>query len=102
MMLPIALMIADEVSVAGADGRKPTETYFWQHGPQYADDLMKSVFDAHPGFFKYRDYGDYYDVYCGQLESLIQAAESSGKSVLPAGPSWIPALSERGAPEPTG
>ena len=28
-----AFMLADDVSVAGADGRNPTESYFWSHNP---------------------------------------------------------------------
>lgn len=102
LMLPIALMLADQVFIAGADGRRPAENYFWTHSKelQYADDLMQTVFDAHPAFFRDRDYEDFYDTYCLELETLIRAGEARGKSVRGAAPSWIPALQARGAPTP--
>ena len=72
---------ADEVLVAGADGRQPTETYFWKHNPslQYPDALMQTVFDAHPSFFRDRDYADYYDTFCLELEEMCRMAETSGQ-----------------------
>ena len=101
LMLPLAFLLADEITIAGSDGRKPSERYFWQHNPalQYSDDLMKSVFDTHPSFFRYVDYSDYYDEYCLGLEQLIRVGEAAGKSVRVLTPSWIPALVKRGAPE---
>jgi hypothetical protein len=101
LMLPIALMLTDDVSVAGVDGRQPGENYFWKHGTQYSDDLMKSAFDAHPAFFRDREYDDFYDEYCEHLEEFISVAESRGKTVRGAAPSWIPAFRKRGASEPT-
>jgi hypothetical protein len=103
LMLPLALMLADEVSIAGADGRQPTENYFWTHSTklQYSDAMMQTVFDAHPAFFRDRDYEDFYDTYCEELESLIHVGESAGKIVRGAAPSWIPALQARGAPTPS-
>ncbi len=102
LMLPTAFLLADRVTVAGADGRQPTEKYFWRHNPQlqYSDDMMKTVFDSHPSFFRYIDYSDYYDEYCGSLEDLIQVGERAGKRVSAVTPSWIPALRHRGAAEP--
>ncbi len=104
LMLPVALMLADHVSVAGVDGRRPSENYFWTHGLQYSDDLMRSVFDAHPAFFRDVDYAAHYDRYCREIEELIQAAEAQGKVVVGAAPSWIPAFQRRGAlaPESSG
>ena len=66
LMLPLAFLLADDVTVAGADGRKPSESYFWQHNAQlqYSDEMMKTVFDAHPSFFRYIDYADYYEDFC--------------------------------------
>jgi len=100
LMLPVALMLSDRVAVAGADGRQPSENYFWKHGLQYSDDLMQSVFDAHPAFFRDRDYEDHYDLYCREIEELLQSAERAGKIVEGAAPSWIPAFRKRGATEP--
>ncbi len=100
LMLPVAFMLADHVAVAGVDGRQPTENYFWKHGLQYSDELMKTVFDAHPAFFRDRDYEDHYDVYCAEIEAFLQIAEQAGKVVEGAAPSWIPAFRKRGASEP--
>ena len=101
LMLPLGFLLADEVTIAGSDGRQPTEKYFWAHNTQlqYSDEMMKTVFDAHPSFFRYVDYSDYYDEYCQSLEALIQVGEAAGKTVRPLTPSWIPALVRRGAPE---
>lgn len=102
LMLPVAMMLADRIEIAGADGRQPSENYFWKHNPalQYSGELMETVFDSHPAFFRDRDYGDYYDQHCADIEALIQVAERSSKTVAGAAPSWIPALRARGAPEP--
>ena len=101
LMLPLAFMLADHITVAGADGRQPTENYFWTHNTQlqYSDEMMKTVFDAHPSFFRDTDYGDYYDEFCESVEALIQVGESAGKTVSGLTPSWIPAFVKRGAPE---
>lgn len=102
LMLPLALLLADDVSIAGTDGRKPVENYFWKHNPQlqYSDDLMQTVFDAHPAFFRDTDYADYYDEFCGNVESLCALGERRGKTVRAVTPSWIPAMRARGAAEP--
>jgi hypothetical protein len=101
-MFPLACAVADDVRIAGADGRQPTENYFWQHNRtlQYSDELMRTVFDSHPAFFRDRDYTDYYDQYCSDVEDLAQLAEARGKTVRAAAPSWIPALVKRGAEQP--
>jgi hypothetical protein len=101
LMLPLALMLADEVTVAGADGREPTQSYFWSHNPrlQYSDEMMRTVFTAHPSFFRYIDYRDYYDDFCRSLEELIEVGERAGKTVTALTPSWIPAFTKRGAPD---
>ncbi len=100
LMLPVALMLTDRVAVAGVDGRQPSENYFWKHGLQYSDELMATVFDAHPAFFRDRDYEDHYEHYCDQIEEFLQVAERAGKVVEAAAPSWIPAFRKRGAAEP--
>jgi hypothetical protein len=106
LMLPIAFALADTVAIAGCDGRRPEEKYFWAHNNriQYADDLMQTVFDAHPAFFRDRSYVDYYDVHCAQLDEFLTVAERAGKNVSAVTPSYIPALRHRGAdlpaPEP--
>ena len=101
LMLPLAFLLARDVQVAGADGRRPTETYFWKHNAQlqYSDEMMKTVFDAHPSFFRHIDYGDYYAEFCESLEQLIGVGEAAGRTVTAVAPSWIPAFVKRGAPE---
>ena len=103
LMLTVAMMLTDDIAIAGADGRQPTENYFWSHSPQlqYSDAMMQTVFDAHPAFFRDRDYEDSYDEYCQELESLCALAEAAGKTVRGAAPSWVPALQRRGAAPPT-
>jgi hypothetical protein len=99
-MLPIAFALCDHVEIAGCDGRDPNDDYFWRHNTrtQYSDDLMTSAFDAHPAYFRDRDYADYYDGHCRQLEELLVAGESAGKRAIGVTPSHIPALRRRGAP----
>jgi hypothetical protein len=102
LMLPIAFALTDRVEIAGCDGRQSGENYFWHHNPraQYGDELMVSAFDAHPAFFRDRDYADYYDDHCRDLEALLLTAQAAGKVAMGVSPSYIPALSRRGAPTP--
>jgi len=99
-MLPIAFSLSERIELAGCDGRSPDERYFWRHNnrTQYNDDLMTSVFNAHPAFFRDVDYADYYEEHCAQLEDLLSAGERVGKQVEGVTPSHIPALRRRGAP----
>lgn len=99
-MLPIAFALCDQVAIAGCDGRDPDERYFWRHNAatQYSDELMATAFDAHPAFFRDRDYADYYDNHCRELEELLEVGEASGKRCVGVTPSHIPALRRRGAP----
>ena len=100
VMLPIAFALADRIEIAGCDGRNPDDSYFWRHNTrtQYSDDLMTSAFDAHPAFFRDRDYADYYAGHCQQLEELLATGEDAGKRIVGITPSHIPALCRRGAP----
>jgi hypothetical protein len=98
-MLPIAFALTDRVQIAGCDGRGAGERYFWRHNAatQYSDELMASAFDAHPAFFRDRDYADYYEDHCQDLEELLTAGEAAGKRSVAVTPSHIPALHRRGA-----
>ncbi|MEJ7783664.1 MAG: hypothetical protein WKF96_02600 [Solirubrobacteraceae bacterium] len=102
-MLPIGFALADQLEIAGCDGRQPTERYFWHHNnrTQYSDELMGTAFATHPAFFRDQDYADYYQAHCQQLEALLSAGEAAGKRVRGVTPSFIPALTRRGAPVPT-
>ena len=98
-MLPIAFALTDRVEIAGCDGRVADERYFWHHNAktQYSDELMTSAFDAHPAFFRDRDYADYYEGHCRELEELLATGEAAGKRCVAVTPSHIPALRRRGA-----
>jgi hypothetical protein len=99
-MLPIAGALADVIAIAGCDGRKPDEDYFWQHNRQvqYTDELMQTAFEAHPSFFRDVSYGGHYGLHAEHLEEICTFLESIDKQIKPVTPSWIPALSRRGAP----
>lgn len=97
-MIPVASSICDQINILGCDGRQSNETYFWKHNEetQYSD-LMKTVFDMHPSFFRDRVYEDYYKEHCKYLEHLIQYGESFGKKYQCLTPTYIPPLKERSA-----
>lgn len=97
VLLPLACALATSVVIAGCDGRSPDEDYFWKHNPrtQYTDELMNSAFAAHPAFFRDRDYVDYYDTHCSELEEFLAMVEGNGESVVCSTPSFIPALQQR-------
>ena len=95
-MLPVASSITDEINIIGADGRNPNEKYFWQHSQsaQFSN-LMNTVFETHPSFFRDRDYKDYYNEHCNFLNDLIEYGESKGKKYFSLTKSYIPALKKR-------
>ena len=97
-MMPVAFALATTIDIAGCDGRKPGESYFWSHGKsvQYDDDLMRTVFEAHIPFFRDNDYGDYYERHCAQVASFVAWAEHQGKTVRSVTHSYIPAFAARG------
>lgn len=99
-MLPAAFALCDRVEIAGCDGRDPDDNYFWRHNArtQYSDALMGTAFDAHPAFFRDRDYADYYDGHCRELEDILATAEAGGKQAVGLTPSHMSALRNRGAP----
>lgn len=96
-MLPMAVAISSRIDVGGADGRKPEERYFWTHSKQhqYSDDLMQTVFTAHPAFFRDTDYEDYYEAHCEAVDSLVRYAESLGCTFRTVTRSYIPAFAAR-------
>ena len=95
-MLPIASTIVNEINIIGADGRNPNEKYFWKHSSSAQfDDLMKTVFETHPSFFRDRDYKDYYEEHCNTLKNLIEFGEKKGKKYFSLTNSYIPVLKER-------
>jgi len=96
LMLPIASAFTDSVFIIGCDGRQPGETYFWKHNTTTQfDDLMQSVADAHPSYFRDRNYTDYYDDHCDQLKELIEHGELQNIKYFTLTESYIPVLSSR-------
>ncbi len=98
LMVPMAVPVARTVSVIGADGRAPGETYFWKHAPrgQFAD-LMWTVEDCHPSFFRHNDYAAYYQRHCDDVAGIAAWAESQGRSFRSLTRSMTPALHQREA-----
>ncbi|MBU1658145.1 hypothetical protein KKG72_03730 [bacterium] len=95
-MIPFASSFAKSVCIIGADGREKSEKYFWKHSSSAQfDDLMKTVFNTHPSFFRDRDYEDYYDEHCDFLERQIVYGESKEINYFSMTSSHIPALSKR-------
>lgn len=95
-MIPVASGVSNNIFLMGADGRNPNENYFWKHSSsaQY-DDLMETVFDTHPSFFRDRVYSEGYDKHCKYMESVFQYGEKLGKKYYSLTPSYIPALRRR-------
>jgi DNA-binding ferritin-like protein (Dps family) len=96
-MIPVAASLTEEVRIIGADGRKENESYFWEHSDigQYDDELMDTVAEAHPAFFRDRIYEDYYNEHVETLTDIIEYSESQGVDVHSMTNSYIPCLSER-------
>ena len=99
-MIPFASALTDKIYIIGADGRKKDETYFWKHNDdvQYSG-LMQKAFDAHPSFFRDRNYKKYYDNHCNILEQIIEHGEKNKKSYFSLTKSYIPSLENRYRPE---
>ncbi len=96
MMLPVASVLTDEINIIGADGREKHDNYFWKHNKsvQY-DNLMESVFQTHPSFFRDRFYDKHYDKHVKYLSNLLIHGEKLGKKYYTLTPSHVPALQER-------
>jgi hypothetical protein len=70
--------------------------YFWKHSSsaQFSD-LMQTVFETHPSFFRDRNYKDYYEEHCDTLKKLIEFGEKKGKKYFSLTNSYIPVLKDR-------
>jgi len=96
LMLPVGSAVARNVYLLGNDGRKPDEKYFWRHSSasQYVD-LMATVVDTHPSFFRDRVYADYYDGVVRNIEQIILYGESLGIRYYSLTPSYVQVLCDR-------
>jgi len=96
LMIPMACAVSDQICIIGADGRKPDEKYFWAHNSSVQfDNLMSAVFEAHPSFFRDRDYKDYYEQHCQCCDELLNHCEAFGKQFSVLTNSYIPAFNQR-------
>jgi len=96
LMLPVATTFARQVFLVGCDGRPLSESnYFWKHNPsvQFKQELA-GIQSIHKSFFAI-DYDDYYETHCDLVGAFCEQAESVGKNVYSAAPSYVPALSRR-------
>jgi hypothetical protein len=95
-MLPLAAALAGRIRIAGSDGRRPGETYFWRHGRsvQY-EGLMETAFRTHPSFFRDRVYTDYYRHHVRLLTDQIAWLESGGRCIESVTHTHIPVLQRR-------
>lgn len=95
-MLPVASAMAQEVYIVGADGRVESDNYFWKHDQESQfGDLMKTAFDAHPSFFRDRDYTAYFRKHCNTMEAMLTEGERRGIRYYSVSRSTIPALRRR-------
>ena len=81
-MLPLASFLGKEVVLNGFTGRAPSDSYFWNHSElhQYVD-LMEDVRQAHPAFFRNRDYGQYANAVDDDITVRVNAARVAGTRV---------------------
>jgi hypothetical protein len=96
LMVPVASSLARNVYIIGADGRSPKEKYFWKHsGTNQFEELMESVMETHPSFFRDRIYTRYYTEHCRIVAEQIEHGEANGVHYYSMTPSEIPALKHR-------
>lgn len=96
LMMPVASAMSQNVFIVGADGRSPKEKYFWRHSKaNQFEELMDSVVETHPSFFRDRIYTSYYAEHCRVVEEQIECGEREGIRYLSLTPSEIPALKAR-------
>jgi hypothetical protein len=81
-LLPLASFLGKELLLNGFTGRAPSDNYFWSHSElhQYTD-RMEDVRNAHPAFFRNRDYGGYASNVDSEISLRVDAARSAGKLV---------------------
>jgi len=96
-MLPIASALTENIYIIGADGRRESESYFWEHSDtaQYDDKLMNTVAETHPSFFRDRIYTDYYEEHVETLTEMIEDGEKRGQEYHSLTSSHVPCLQQR-------
>jgi hypothetical protein len=96
LMLPAASALADEIYILGANGRSPDDRMFWKHNSlvQY-DGLMQKVVDAHPSFFRDRNYVQYQSGHDELMAALFAYGEARGKKYISLNESYLASISAR-------
>lgn len=96
LMLPVASSLADEIYILGANGRSPDDKMFWKHNSsvQY-DSLMQSVADAHPSFFRDRNFVEYQEHHDKVMEGVFRYGESKGKKYISLNRSYLKSINRR-------
>ena len=96
MMIPMASVLTNNIYILGADGRDKKESYFWKHNKTVQfHDLMNTVFETHPSFFRDRDYLSHYDIHVEYLTKMIEFGEKRGIKYFSLSDSFVPALHNR-------
>lgn len=96
LMIPIAASFVPKIGIIGADGRQKGENYFWKHNDKVQlSDLMESVYETHPSFFRDRIYSNHYEHHCEEVRQIVELAEQNGIKVVAKTPSFVPCLKER-------
>ncbi|MBD1193161.1 hypothetical protein [Vulcanococcus sp. Clear-D1] len=92
-LLPLGSYLGQEVVLNGFTGRAPSDSFFWSHSElhQYSH-LMEDVRQAHPAFFRNRDYGKYANTVDDDLMVRVNAALEAGKGIHSATTSFYRAL----------
>ena len=92
-LLPLGSFLGQEVVLNGFTGRAPSDSFFWSHSElhQYAE-LMEDVRQAHPAFFRNRDYGQYANAVDDDIKLRVNAAREAGKGMRSATTSFYSAF----------
>lgn len=92
-LLPFACFLGERIELNGFTGRAPTDSYFWSHSElhQYVD-LMDAVRQAHPAFFKNRDFGGYAGNVDSEIALRVSAGRDAGKTIASRTTSFYKAL----------
>lgn len=81
-MLPVACYLSNTIRLCGFTGRAPNDSYFWSHADAFQyQDLLATVRETHPGFFKDRDYDAYGETVGKQLSSRVAVARDGGIAI---------------------
>lgn len=95
-MLPFAAALSCQLRLTGCDGRSSVDKLFWSHSQeaQYTEHYQSAI-DAHPSFFRDRDFNYYFKKHCDDLNRVLIFLDARGIRVDYFGETLIPALQQR-------